>query len=238
MADEVIVFAGGGGKTTSIYTYAKKLAAEGKKALILTTTHMGVPKDRSIFSGCSDPKRTKEILDRYGYCVCGKPQKDREKITAWTDGQMKVLEGLADTVLIEGDGAKRMPLKVPACYEPVIPDWSSRLVIVLGLSGLGMPCARAVHRWQLLFQKDEIVTEETYIRIFSEGYGPVLKGTDRAWKKDPVFMLNQADDEGMASTGCEIFRKLERVMARSFSWEVVSLHKKKRWEHGCVIIKR
>ena len=91
---------------------------------------------------------------------------------------------------------------------------------------------------QLLFQKDEIVTEETYIRIFSEGYGPVLKGTDRAWKKDPVFMLNQADDEGMASIGCEIFRKLERVMARSFSWEVVSLHKKKRWEHGCVIIKR
>ena len=154
MADEVIVFAGGGGKTTSIYTYAKKTGGRREKSPDPDNDPYGSAKGPQYFFRVQRPQkderdtgqirilRMRENLKRTG-----------KKITAWTDGQMKVLEGLADTVLIEGDGAKRMPLKVPACYEPVIPDWSSRLVIVLGLSGLGMPCARAVHRWQLLFPK-------------------------------------------------------------------------------------
>lgn len=238
MAQEVITFAGGGGKTTSVYTYAAKLAADGKKVLIMTTTHMGMPERREIFSGSCDPFRVRQILDRYGYCVCGRPDSRERKITAWSDRQMQDLGKLADTMLIEGDGAKRLPLKVPAYYEPVIPDWSNRIVIVLGLSALGKTCEQTVHRWHLLFEKEEIVTEETYIRIFSEGYGPVLDGTDKIWKKMPVLLLNQADDEKTAAIGYKIFEKLEKVMNRSFSWEVVSLREKKRWEHGCMIIRK
>ena len=238
MAREVITFAGGGGKTTAVYTYASRLAAEGKKALILTTTHMGRPKDGDIFADRADPDRVADILDRRGYCVCAKEEPGSQKISGWPDGQMRLLAKLADTVLIEGDGAKRLPLKVPAYYEPVIPDWTSSLVVVLGLSALGMPCSRAVHRWQLLFQDAEIVTTKTYIRIFSEGYGPLLAGADRPWKREPLFLLNQADDEEQAKIGTKIFRELETVMDVPFLWEVVSLHKKKRWEQGCVNIRK
>lgn len=238
MAGEVITFAGGGGKTTAIYTYASKLAEDGKRTLVMTTTHMGLPDQRKIFAGSRDPSAINDILDRYGYCICGKPESGEQKITAWTDSQMKELGELADTVLIEGDGAKRLPLKVPAFYEPVIPDWSSRIIVVLGLSALGKTCGQAVHRYDLLFEKEEIVTEETYIRIFLEGYGPVVAGTDKIWKEMPVFLLNQADDEGTAEKGYKIFKKLEKIMDRSFAWEVVSLRNKKRWEHGCMIIRK
>ncbi len=43
-----------------------------------------------------------------------------------------------DTLLIiEADGARRLPLKAPAEYEPVIPDWVSLVIVVVGLSAIG-----------------------------------------------------------------------------------------------------
>lgn len=79
MAQEVITFAGGGGKTTSVYTYAAKLAADGKKVLIMTTTHMGMPERREIFSGSCDPFRVRQILAQIWILCMRKAGQQRTK---------------------------------------------------------------------------------------------------------------------------------------------------------------
>ena len=47
---------------------------------------------------------------------------------------------------VEADGAKRKPLKVPADWEPVIPDFADVVVSVIGLDCLGKPICETAHR--------------------------------------------------------------------------------------------
>ena len=52
---------------------------------------------------------------------------------------MKKLMELAEQilVLIEADGARRLPLKVPAEHEPVIPEMTTHVLSVYGLDSIG-----------------------------------------------------------------------------------------------------
>jgi molybdenum cofactor cytidylyltransferase len=40
-------------------------------------------------------------------------------------------------LLVEADGARRLPLKAPATHEPAVPDWVNGVVVCAGLRGLG-----------------------------------------------------------------------------------------------------
>ena len=56
------------------------------------------------------------------------------------------LLSLADYVLVEADGAKMLPLKAHAEYEPVIPECASSVVCVAGVDGVGLPVSEICHR--------------------------------------------------------------------------------------------
>ena len=52
-----------------------------------------------------------------------------------------------DFILVEADGSKRLPVKAPESYEPVIPPGTDLVVGVVGLDCLGQPMdGRTVHR--------------------------------------------------------------------------------------------
>ena len=51
-------------------------------------------------------------------------------------GKLQKLASLCDVMLIEADGAKHKPLKVPADWEPVIPEFADIVVSVIGLDCL------------------------------------------------------------------------------------------------------
>ncbi len=54
---------------------------------------------------------------------------------------------LADAILVEADGARKLPFKAPAPYEPVIPLESTLVVIVVGVDIFGRPLnEKHVHR--------------------------------------------------------------------------------------------
>ena len=60
------------------------------------------------------------------------------------------LVSLADYVLVEADGAKMLPLKAHAEYEPVIPDCASLVVCVAGIDGVGLSVSETCHRPDVL----------------------------------------------------------------------------------------
>ena len=59
------------------------------------------------------------------------------------DGFEKLMELAGKIpVLIEADGAKRRPLKVPAEHEPVIPEMTTHVLSVYGLDSIGKKIGR------------------------------------------------------------------------------------------------
>ena len=64
-------------------------------------------------------------------------KKDQQKLKMPEIDWMRQAMKLSDLVLIEADGSKCLPCKVPADHEPVLLPESDIVVAVLGLSALG-----------------------------------------------------------------------------------------------------
>ncbi|MGL4738528.1 MAG: selenium cofactor biosynthesis protein YqeC [Cellulosilyticaceae bacterium] len=191
----VTTFIGGGGKTSAIFQIARELKAQNKRVVVSTTTKMYYPTKTQIEEVLINP--TEEMisvcLERVGaLVVAGGCQED--KITSISWSTLEVAIRLADYVLIEGDGSKRLPLKVPALHEPVIPDESGQVVVVVGLSSLNERledvCFRKDRAVALLgIASDCIVDEQVIAQIVSHPNG-LQKGID---EKKQVLLLNQVD---------------------------------------------
>jgi hypothetical protein len=101
----------------------------------------------------------------------------------------------AGAVYIEADGSKRLPLKYPAPWEPVLLPETTATVAVAGLSALGRPVDGVFHRADLAREalgfEDEVVSETLMARVLWAGYG----------RYGPVFLLNQADLPGAGERG-------------------------------------
>ena len=132
---------GSGGKTSLLAALARELSGT---VVLTTTTHIlpfaGVP---LVTSANADDVRA-ALTESRVVCVGSQAEKNG-KLVAPELG-IDALASLADYVLVEADGARRLPLKAHAPWEPVIPACSGRTVLVLGASGLDHPVREVVHR--------------------------------------------------------------------------------------------
>ena len=119
----VISLVGGGGKTTLLYAFARHCAAKGWRVLVSTTTHIWQPGAHYA----ADEAALAALWAAGQYAVAGVPA-EQGKLTALPSEQLTRWMAQADIVLLEADGAKRMPCKVPAAHEPVLlpdcPHWA------------------------------------------------------------------------------------------------------------------
>ena len=160
----VTAIIGGGGKTTLIETLAGELSKKGK-VIITTTTHIRRPEQYETLLDATEAA-VSAALERSGI-VCVASQAESGKLCApWLS--MGTLAQLADFVLVEADGAKRLPLKAHASHEPVIPEEAQRVIMVIG---------KTCHRSALYAQfagvdEETVVTPQLAARVVNaEGYG-------------------------------------------------------------------
>lgn len=67
----------------------------------------------------------------------------------WIDTKIGTL-----LILVEADGSRQLPWKIPAVWEPVLPQKTTHTIIVLGAQILGKPLLSSwVHRIELLYQE-------------------------------------------------------------------------------------
>ena len=92
------------------------------------------------------------------------------------------LEQMADYVLVEADGSKRLPGKAHGRNEPEIPKESQRTILVFGASALHKPISDVIHRVEI-FQNfftptltpDTLLTKELLLQAFrKENLGDCL----------------------------------------------------------------
>ncbi len=167
---------GSGGKTTLIDRLWRELPGT---VIVCTSTHIYPAAELPLFTGKLEQMPVQKL------CL-GTPAAEG-KLTA-PEQDFETLKQLADYVLVEADGAKKLPLKAHLDYEPVIPPCADRTICVVGLSGLGRPIRTAAHRFERYAElcgaeADDIVTPFRAAQV--------LNREDLA----DLYVLNQADDE-------------------------------------------
>ncbi len=144
----VIAAVGSGGKTTLLELIAREAKASGRKAVVMTTTHMRIPDQHSGVG--RTPEEAMEQMIREGmvyYGICGE-EEGKMEFPGWE--AYEALCERADVILVEADGSRRLPMKVPDwSREPVLPENVDMILVVFGLSALGRPFKEVCHRWGL-----------------------------------------------------------------------------------------
>lgn len=177
---------GAGGKTSLLYRLAEEYRQDQKRVLLTTTTKMYLPPKDGILN--APLESIKEKLTRDGFAVAGSIFSE-EKMGPLPSPIFEEILCFADIVLIEADGSKRMPLKMPRPGEPILPKQCDFLVTLAGLSALNRPWQEVCHRFSLispLFSQDTVTDKDIFL-LLQAGY-------ERFWKeKAGSVFLNQAD---------------------------------------------
>ncbi len=124
----VISVVGAGGKTTIV----KQLAAELGRAVITTTTHM--------FKEAALAASADEAMSTDGIVWCGTDEGLKISAPPFLDELQNI------PLVIEADGSKHKPFKIPAAHEPAVYKRSTAVIGVLGLNALGMSIRSAAFR--------------------------------------------------------------------------------------------
>ncbi|MBU4277900.1 MAG: putative selenium-dependent hydroxylase accessory protein YqeC [Proteobacteria bacterium] len=143
---DLVSLVGAGGKTSLLEALASEQAADGKAVLATTTTQVFRPSGAVLIEPHEDwlPERIERLLTP-GACLTVASESSlvegRAKLKGLAPPSVDWLweAAVAPLILVEADGARRMPLKAPRTHEPVIPMTTTVLVGVLGLAGVGQP---------------------------------------------------------------------------------------------------
>ena len=135
---------GSGGKTSLLAALASELPGT---VILTTTTHILPFEGIFTFTMQGMHGLAEKLAESRVVCVGSQAEKNG-KLVAPELG-IDVLAALADYVIVEADGARRLPLKAHATWEPVIPACSNRTIVVFGASGLGHPVREKIHRPEL-----------------------------------------------------------------------------------------
>lgn len=200
---KIISFTGGGGKTSFMLFLAKKLKLMRKKILVTTTTKVYHP---SFFTYFQD-----YTISSYNKLLNHIPEESTITFFYIPYSRIKVggpkssfIDLLAskqvyDAILVEADGSKQRPVKIPGPGEPVIPESTDICFSITGLSSLGKKADDScIHRMeefiknfnQFIGNENNIIDIHMLCSIMLSPWGPFRSSNDRTSK---IAVFNQSD---------------------------------------------
>lgn len=220
---QIITFIGGGGKTSLMNTLGKEFASQGYPTLLTTTTHIMKPdflSDESYIEN-EDLGQLANIFtnlkkNTLPLAALGIPEKVVNSNVKWRSPSSDFCEKIAEfskkfstknpykflKILCEGDGSKRLPIKLPKDGEPVFFPKTDTVIGVIGLSCLGKPIKETLFRYELLpnltsldnyfiksLQSTDIVTTDFLYRLCLSEKGLRKNITSQKF----CIIFNQAD---------------------------------------------
>ena len=220
---QIITFIGGGGKTSLMNTLGKEFARHGYPTLLTTTTHIMKPdflSDESYIEN-EDLGQLANIFtnlkkNTLPLAALGIPEKVVNSNVKWRSPSSDFCEKIAEfskkfstknpykflKILCEGDGSKRLPIKLPKDGEPVFFPKTDTVIGVIGLSCLGKPIKETLFRYELLpnltsldnyfiksLQSADIVTTDFLYRLCLSEKGLRKNITSQKF----CIIFNQAD---------------------------------------------
>lgn len=201
----IISFVGAGGKTTWMYRMAEYYSARGYRVLVTTTTHIWIPEGNGWVKSLEEAENK---WNKGEYVVVGE-EAPNGKLSSMERKKLQSYMKKAEVVLVEADGAKRMPCKVPADHEPVLLPESDIVVGIMGMDSLGKSlkeiCFRVDDAERLLGKlREEILTEEDMIEILSSNRGTRKNVGSRHY----CVILNKCNDKQRKQAAKRIAKRL------------------------------
>lgn len=218
---EAVAFVGAGGKTSALFALAGELSPP---VVMTTTTHLGAWQAQlADHHHILTSPEALNVLDLSGVKTAlftgplGQDQRLGGLDPHILNALYQICRERGYTLLIEADGARQRPLKAPAAYEPVIPEWVEHVVVMAGLSGIGQPLAEeSVHRPEIYayladLPLGEVIGVEQAARVLAAPLGG-LKGIPEGARR--FLFLNQAEDDLQKARGLRLANLLTAAYDR------------------------
>jgi len=209
---ELISFVGGGGKTSLMMALAQELAAAGRRVIATTTTRIAAWEAESLPAVWRDGQAESalaEHLRRHGLCmVLARSSGDKAHgVPTALPGRLLARPDV-DVVLVEADGAQRLPVKAPADHEPALPPETTLLVPIAGIDALDGPIAEVAHRPHLVARLAGAKVGE---RLTPAGVARLLTHAQGGLKSAPptaraIPFINKVETAGQLAAAEEIAR--------------------------------
>ena len=223
----IIAVVGSGGKTSLIWRLTEELVQAGKKVAVTTTTHMAMEKERPF---ALDGEGAEALIFKHGYVLVASIDIQKKKLSSLPYEKLKKLSELCDVLLIEADGARKKPFKIPMEWEPVIPDFTDLVIAVCGLDSLGKSIKEAAYcpRETALFlgkKETDIICPQDMIKAVSSRDG-LLKGVG---EREYRVYLNKMDTVKERKTLNKIRRELSDMGVQVFCGSLREKKKNTAW---------
>ncbi|MEF9959126.1 MAG: selenium cofactor biosynthesis protein YqeC [Niameybacter sp.] len=209
----VISVVGAGGKTSCMEKLKEQLVAKGKRVIITTTTQMYLPTRHVVLN--EDMNAIKSTLNRDGFVIVG-TKANEEKMKGVSQACFLQLLLISDVLLVEADGSRRLPIKFPATFEPVIREQTNRVIVVTGIDSVGKKISEVCHRFELAKQilkveEDHLLDEKDVAVLIYKGY---LE--NRNMNQAHTVFLNKVDtkrQDQMADTVLKYIEEMEHTQS-------------------------
>lgn len=147
----LISLVGGGGKTSVMVALAKALVANGRSVIATTTTRIFseqmalAPAALTVTE--AQTNKLPASLATYGWClVVAQLEGEKAQGVALEQPGQWLARPDVDVVIVEADGSRMLPFKVPAAHEPPIPPDTTLVVPVVGVTAVNGRIATTAHR--------------------------------------------------------------------------------------------
>lgn len=218
----IIALYGAGGKTTLLNRLGQELAGAGNKVILTTTTKIFRPAAEMPVVLESDfgaaVAALRQNFHRHDLVVLGSTFLPNGKLDGIEPGWAKELlaAGPATHILIEADGAARLPIKGYASFEPVLPREADLIIPLQGLDALGSTVEdKFIHRAALFAEATGAPPGEPLTPFhFSRSLLQMIdRGREQAPRARIIPLLNKIDL--LTEPGCGLLRVLAAEPASS-----------------------
>ncbi|MEG0687825.1 MAG: selenium cofactor biosynthesis protein YqeC [Hungatella sp.] len=216
----IISIVGAGGKTSVMYQLAEELAAQGRRVIVTTSTHIVYPSAYQTVI-LQDPSELADFIWSGRILVVGGQIEEipamagtvaLRKLKGLNSADIHRLAKFCEILLIEADGAKQLPLKLPAAHEPVIIPETDTVIGCAGLDAVGKTWEQMCFRRELAegllgITKTRKIQPEDVARILTDSLGTAKAVGERAYR----IVLNKADDEVRLDLAGKVIEALHKI---------------------------
>lgn len=213
----LVALCGGGGKTSLMFALGDEWRRSCERVLLTTTTHIAAAQAEGCEAWVGEHAPAllarARTSDAPLVVATAGPARDAAKLRGLAPAEVDALarDGCFTRVVVEADGSRHRPLKAPAAHEPVFPESTQAVVMVVGLSGLGEPLTDEtvfrVDRWSRITgsMPGEAITPRALAQVVVHAQG-LARGAPVGARR--LLLLNQADDDERVAKAEEVHRLL------------------------------
>lgn len=189
---------GGGGKTSLMHKLGEELSARDGKVVLTSLTKSGHSSEHALHFYADIIADIGEV-DRFKpnpLYIMGRQEAD-DKLIGIGEAELSTIKRTANFTIFECDGARKRPIKAHQPHDPMLPEFTTHAVIVVGADAVGAKVdGKLVHRPELFREiwnvNANYELEPGFIaKVLTSHYGylqKVPKGVHLA------YLVNKADE--------------------------------------------